>query len=71
MSTRRKAEYVRRNAFLHEDKILKILIANTYTTFQKKRGAKHGAQLWQKHHFDAKGFMGKIRQKGKKKKRRL
>ena len=29
------------------------------------RRAKHGVQLWQKHHLDAKGFMRKITQKGK------
>ena len=43
----------------------KELIANGYSTFQKKRGAKHGAQLWQKHHFEAKESMRKITQKGK------
>ena len=41
------------------------LIANAYMTCQKRRGAKHGAQLWQKHHFEAKEFMRKITQKGK------
>ena len=34
-------------------------------TFQKRRGAKHGAQLWKKHHFEAKEFIRKITQKGK------
>ena len=34
--------------------IFKELIANAYTPFQKRRGAKHGAQLWQKNHFEAK-----------------
>ena len=31
--------------------IFKELIANAYTPFQKRRGAKHGAQLWQKESF--------------------
>ena len=39
------------------------LIANAYMTFQKGRGAKHGAQLLQKHHFEAKEFMRKITKK--------
>ena len=43
---------------------IKELIANAYMTFQKRRGAKHGAQLWQKHHFEAKEFLRKIMQKG-------
>ena len=43
----------------------KELIANAKTTFQKRRGAKHGAQLWQKHHSEAKEFMSNITQKGK------
>ena len=33
-------------------------------TFQGTRGAKHGAQPWQKHHFLAKEFMRKIHKKG-------
>ena len=32
---------------------VKGLIANALT-FPKRRGPKHGAQLWQKHHFEAK-----------------
>ena len=43
----------------------KELVANAYTTFQKRRGAKHGAQLWQKLHFEAKEFMRKITEKAK------
>ena len=43
----------------------KELKANAYMTFQKRSGAKHCAQLWQKHHFEAKEFMRKITQKGK------
>ena len=38
----------------------KQLIADSYMTFQGTRGARHGAQPWQKHHFPAKGFMRKI-----------
>ena len=45
--------------------IFKELIANANMPFQKRRGAKHGAQLWQKHHFEAKEFTRKITQKGK------
>ena len=33
-------------------------------TFQGTRGARHGAQPWQKHHFLAKEFMRKIGKKG-------
>ena len=42
----------------------KQLIADAYMPFQGTRGAKHGAQPWQKHHFLAKEFMRKIRRKG-------
>ena len=42
----------------------KKLIADAYMTFQKTRLAKHGAHPWQKHHFNAKEFMRKIKQKG-------
>ena len=44
----------------------KQLIAYAYMTFQRTRGAKHGAQPWQKHHFIAKGFMRKIHKKERK-----
>ena len=40
------------------------LIADAYMTFQGTRGARHGAQPWQKHHFLAKVFMRKIGKKG-------
>ena len=43
----------------------KELIANAYMTFQKRRGTKHGAEMWKKHHFEANEFMRKIMQKGK------
>ena len=62
---RRKVEYVRRNAFQHQTKI-KQLSADAYMTFQGTRGARHGAQPWQKHHFLANEFMRKIHKKGMK-----
>ena len=61
MSMRRKAEYVRRNAFLQTQKF-KQLIADACMTFQGTSRVKHGAQPWQKHHFIAKEFMRKIKQ---------
>ena len=42
----------------------KQLIADAHMTFQGTRGARHGAQPWQKHHFLAKEFMRKIGKKG-------
>ena len=42
----------------------KQLIADAYMTFQGRRGARHGVQLWQKHHHIAKEFMSKIHKKG-------
>ena len=42
---------------------IKQLIADANMTFQGTRGAKHGAQPWQKHHFLAKAFMRKINKK--------
>ena len=42
----------------------KQLIAGACMTFQGTRGARHGAQPWQKHHFPAKEFMRKIGEKG-------
>ena len=39
-------------------------IADAYMTFQGTRGARHGVQPWQKHHYVAKEFMRKIRKKG-------
>ena len=42
---------------------IKQLIADAYMTFQGKRGARYGAQPWQKHHFLAKEFMRKIGRK--------
>ena len=33
------------------------LIADAHMTFQGTRGARHGPQPWQKHHFTAKEFM--------------
>ena len=41
----------------------KQLIADAYMTFQGTRGAKHGAQPWQKHHFFVKGVYEKDQQK--------
>ena len=43
---------------------IKQLIADAYMTFQGTRGARHGAQPWQKHHSLAKEFMRKIVEKG-------
>ena len=40
------------------------LIADAYMPFQMARGAEHGVQPWQKHHFLAKEFMRKINKKG-------
>ena len=40
------------------------LIADAYMTFQGTRGARHGVQPWQKHHFLAKEIMRKIHKKG-------
>ena len=40
------------------------LIADAYMPFQGTRGAKHGVQPWQKHHFLAEEFMRKIDKKG-------
>ena len=40
------------------------LIADAYMTFQGTRGARHGAQPWQKHHFSAKNFLRKIHKMG-------
>ena len=40
------------------------LIVDAYMTFQGTRGARHGAQPWQKHHFLAKEFMRTIGKKG-------
>ena len=34
----------------------KQLIADAYMTFQGTRGARHGVQPWQKHHYIAKEF---------------
>ena len=42
----------------------KQLIADAYMTLQGTRGARHGAQPWQKLHFLAKEFMRKIGKKG-------
>ena len=42
----------------------KQLIADAYMTFQGTRGARHGVQPWQKHHYIAKEFMRKIHKKG-------
>ena len=41
------------------------LIADVYMTFQGTRGARHGAQPWQKQHFLAKEFMRKFGKNGK------
>ena len=41
----------------------KQLIADAYMKFQRTRGARHGAQPWQKHHFLANEFMSKIHKK--------
>ena len=41
----------------------KQLIADARVTFQGTRGARHGFQPWQKHHFLAKGFVRKIHKK--------
>ena len=43
---------------------IKQLIADAYITFQGTRGARHGIQPWQKHHFFAKEFMRKIHKRG-------
>ena len=43
---------------------IKQLIADAYMTFQGTRGARHGVQPWQKHHYVAKEFMKKIHKKG-------
>ena len=43
---------------------IKQLIADAYMTFQGTRGARHGAQPQQNHHFAAKEFMRKIGKKG-------
>ena len=43
---------------------IKQLIADAYMTFQGTRGARHGVQPWQKHHYVAKEFMRKIHKKG-------
>ena len=40
------------------------LIADAYMTFQGTRGARHGAQPWQKHHFIAKEFLRRIHKMG-------
>ena len=42
----------------------KQLIADAGMTFQGTRGARHGAQPWQKHHFLAKELMRKIGKRG-------
>ena len=42
----------------------KPLIADACMTFQGTRGARHGVQPWQKHHFLAKEFLKKIHKKG-------
>ena len=42
----------------------KQFIADAYMTFQGTRGARHGIQPWQKHHFFAKKFMREIHKKG-------
>ena len=42
----------------------KQLIADAYMTFQRTRGARHGAQPWKRHHFLAKEFVRKIHKKG-------
>ena len=42
----------------------KQLIADAYMIFQGTRGARHGVQPWQKHHYISKGFMRKIHKKG-------
>ena len=62
MTMWKKAEYVRRSAFMHKTKF-KQVIADANMTFQGTRGAKHGAQPWQKHHFRAKEFMRKFHKK--------
>ena len=41
----------------------KQLIADAYMTFQGTRGARHGVQQWQKHHYIAKKVMRKIHNK--------
>ena len=43
---------------------LKQLIADAYIPFQGTRGARHGVQPWQKHHFLAMELMRKIRKEG-------
>ena len=40
------------------------LIADAFVTFQGTRGARHGVQPWQKHHYTAKAFTRKIHKKG-------
>ena len=57
-----QVEHVRRNASIRQK--FKQLIADAYMTFQGTRGARHGIQPWQKHHFLAKEFMRKIHNKG-------
>ena len=43
---------------------IKELIADAHMTFRGTRGARHGVQPWQQHHFLAKEFMRKIGKKG-------
>ena len=63
MSMRRTTEHVGK-MFSSIGQTLKQLIADAYMTFQGTRGARHGAQPWQTHHFLAKEFMRKIVKKG-------
>ena len=49
---------------LKETQTFEQLVADAYMTFQGTRGARYGAQPWQKHHFLAREFMRKDPQKG-------
>ena len=53
-----------KKCFPASDKIIKQFIADANITFQGTRGARHGAQPWQKFHYLAKELMRKIGKKG-------